>query len=96
MARSSLSPDEAARRSERRAMIREERVRQAEQRVSDERERVASTSAKTARLRHLREARDEARRQAEAVAGAPNAGARTTPRKKRSASAPIGKTRGRA
>jgi hypothetical protein len=95
MARSSLSPDEAARRGERRAMIQEERARQAEQRVSDERERVASTSAKTARLRHLREARDEARRQAEAVAAAEKAASIKT-RKKRSAGAPIGKRRGRA
>jgi hypothetical protein len=95
MARSSLSPDEAARRSERRAMIQEERARQAEQRVSDERERVASTSAKTARLRHLREARDEARRQAEAVAAAEKVASIKT-RKKRSAGAPVGEKRDRA
>jgi len=67
MTKSSLSPAEAARRSERRAVMEQERARLAQQRVADERERVASTAAKTARLRRLREARDEAERELEAM-----------------------------
>jgi hypothetical protein len=70
MTKTSLSPAEVARRSERRAFIEEERVRLAQQRVVDERERVASTAAKTARLRQLREAREEAEREVAAVSAA--------------------------
>ncbi len=67
MTKSSLSQTEVARRSERKAFLEEERARQVQQRVVDERERIASTAAKTARLRRLREAREDAQREIEAA-----------------------------
>jgi hypothetical protein len=69
MAQDHLSSDELMRRRKKRASLEEERVRMSERRVKDERERVAFQAAKTARLRGLRKARDEAEGEAEAVAG---------------------------
>jgi len=65
---SSLSDKELVQRRARRANLQEERARQAEQRVADEKARVEGQSAKTARLRELREARDAAERDAAASA----------------------------
>jgi small-conductance mechanosensitive channel len=70
MTKSSLSPAEVALRSERRAILAEERARQARQRVIDEDERITSNAAKTARLRGLREARDAAEREVEEASAA--------------------------
>ena len=47
----------------RKAFLADERTREAEQRVADEEKRKADLSAKTVRLRALREARDAAHRE---------------------------------
>ena len=49
------------------AFLADERTRAAEQRVTDEEKRKADLSAKTARLRALREARDAAHREEKEV-----------------------------
>ena len=49
------------------AFLADERTRAAEQRVADEEKRKADLSAKTARLRALREARDAAHREEKEV-----------------------------
>jgi hypothetical protein len=63
--------EEQLQRQTKRASLQEERLRQAEQRVADEKERVEATAAKTARLRGLREARDKAQNDADALAARP-------------------------
>ena len=49
------------------AFLADERTRAAEQRIADEEKRKADLSAKTARLRALREARDAAHREEKEV-----------------------------
>jgi hypothetical protein len=70
--------DELARKA-RQAFLKEERVRESERRIADEKKRQAATSAKTAKLRGLREARDAAEREAAptATTSKPEASAKT-------------------
>ena len=59
--------EQEARVKARKAFLADERTREAEQRVADEEKRKADLSAKTVRLRALREARDAAHREEKEV-----------------------------
>jgi hypothetical protein len=61
--------EDRLKRNARQAFLKEERVQQSEERIREEAQRQATTSAKTTKLRGLREARDTADREAAEAEG---------------------------